>query len=187
MLALVGAVFLIGAAYAVFRPVTDPLTVACYRAADLDTDIVVVEARTVDDSVESCRPLWRADGEFGAQLDGGPPPDLQACVLESGAVGVFPTASGGQICDDLGLAVPASGSPEQNQTVIELRDELVGAFLAECVGVEEARVRVEEALARHGLEGWQVVVTQSFTEERPCTSLAFDVPGETIELVPVSR
>jgi hypothetical protein len=187
MLALVGAVFLMAAAYVVFRPVTEPLTVACYGAADLDADIVVVEARTVDDLVESCRPLWRADGEFGAQLDGGPPPDLQACVLDTGAVGVFPTAAGSQVCDDLGLALPASDSPEQNQAVIELRDELVDAFLAECLGVEEARVRVEEALVRRGLDDWQVIVTQAFTEERPCPSLAFDVPAQTVELVPVSR
>lgn len=187
VLALVGAVFLMAAAYAVFRPVTEPLTVACYRTANLDSDIVVVEKRTVEDSVESCRPLWSADGEFGAQLGGGPPPDLQACVLESGAVGVFPTASGSQICEDLGLAIPASVSPEQSQAVIDLRDELVDAFLAECVGVQEARTRAEETLTRHGLEGWQVIVTQDFSDQRPCASPAFDVPGETIELVPVSR
>lgn len=187
ILVLVGAVFLIAAAYVVFRPVTEPLTVACYRAADLDADILVVDAPAAGDPVDVCRPQWSPEGEFGAELGDGPAPDLRACVLESGAVGVFPTASGSQVCADLGLAVPASDSPEENQAVIELRDELVDAFLEECLSVEEARTRVVEAVARHGLEGWQVTVSQSFTEEQPCASLAFDVPAETIELVPVSR
>jgi hypothetical protein len=186
ILVLVGAVFLIAAAYVVFRPVTEPLTVACYGAADLDADIVVVDAPAAGDPVDACGPLWSPDGEFGAQL-GGSPPDLQACVLESGAVGVFPTASGSQVCTDLGLAVPAADSMDENQAAIQLRDELVDTFLEECFGVEEARTKVEDALARHGLEDWQVAVPQTFTAERPCASLAFDVPAKAIELVPVSR
>jgi|FLYL01.1.fsa_nt_gi hypothetical protein len=187
ILVLVGAVFLVAAAYVMFRPVTEPLTVACYGAANLDADIVVVDAPTGGDPVDACRPLWGPDGELGAQFGGSATPDLQACVLESGAVGVFPTASGSQVCTDLGLAVPASDSNGENQAVIGLRDELVDAFLEQCLDVDEARAKVEEALARHGLEGWQVTVTQTFTEERPCASLAFDVPAKTIELVPVSR
>jgi hypothetical protein len=70
----------------------------------------------------------------------------------AGTAGVFPTASGGQVCTDPGLAVPAADSLDENQAPIELRDELVDTFLEECFGVEEARTKVEESLACHGLQ-----------------------------------
>lgn len=186
MVAMVGAVLLMAAAYVVLRPVTEPLTVGCYQSPALESHIVVVPAPVSGDSVDVCVPLWESDGELGREMEGAPPPALQACVLDSGTVGVFPTASGSQVCADLGLAMPDPASQDANRVVVEMSDGLIATFLDRCVPLDEARLTAQEALSRHDLEGWEVVADQEFTVERPCASLAFDVPNKAIRLVPIS-
>ena len=98
------------AAYAlVTRPSSKPQNVACFAAADLTakTAVVGVDARG---PVAACAGLW-ARGFLGAT----PPPSLQACLLESGVVGVFPEAAGRDVCVDLGLAAASSPAPPSDR------------------------------------------------------------------------
>jgi hypothetical protein len=44
---------------------------------------------------------------------------------------------------------------------------------------------VRESLRRHGLTAWRVVAAGPFTKERPCASLAIDLPSRTVRLVPL--
>ena len=105
-------------AWALSRGPTQHLTVGCYATADLDARTAVVSA-TDASPVEACRKLW-LNGVFGQ-----PPPPLQACVLPSGAVGVFPRADGDS-CERLNLA-PATVEPAS--AVVALQKALVDKFL----------------------------------------------------------
>lgn len=182
---MVGGLVIAAAAFVWLRPVTEPLTVGCYRAADIDADRVVVTSSSRSDAVEACTPLWEPGGEFGSDRQG-PAPVLVACVLGSGALGVFPSPDRGDVCTDLGLAHPELSPEEANRRIVEVQEALVDRFLDACLPEAEARRLVEEELSGRGLEGWRVVVSQPFTDDRACASLAFDVPSRTVELVPVS-
>ncbi len=156
-----------------------PLTVGCYAAADLDSraEVVVADGRPPE---EACRDVWRR-GAFGDV----PVPDLAECVLPSGSVGVFP-ASGGNTCADVQAGRHRPGPSEGKPDVVALRQALVETFRDEgCLGAASAREIVRRHLAEHGFDGWIVEVTGNFGPERPCASLAFDVPTSLILIIPV--
>jgi len=108
MIALVPAVFLLLAAtaftsYSLTREPKHLASIGCYDAASLTANVAVVgpDGR---DPVSICAQVWQ-QGALGAN----PPKRLEACVLETGAIGVFPSA-GASTCGNLGLA-PLRGSP----------------------------------------------------------------------------
>ncbi len=92
----VAAVVAAAAAVAVTtRRPTVVTSIGCYTEASTAADTAVISAGS--NPVDLCRELWEA-GDMDPAIttpDGVPP--LVACVLESGAVGVFPAAS----CDDV--------------------------------------------------------------------------------------
>lgn len=162
-------------AWALARGPTQHLNVGCYAAIALDARTAVVSA-TEASPVETCREVW---------LDafGKPPPPLQACVLPSGAVGVFPSP-GGDSCERLSL-VPGPSKPAP--PVVELQNTLVDTFLARCVSESDARRIVLAELRRLRLEDWRVVTSGRFGSTRPCASLAFDEERSHVLLVPILR
>jgi hypothetical protein len=175
------AVAVLGAAtlaWALTRGPTQHLSVGCYVAVDLDARTVVVPA-TEASPVETCEKVW-LDGVFGR-----PPPPLQACVLPSGAVGVFPNP-GGNSCEQLNLA-PAPAGSEPVSAVVELQNALVDRFLERCIAESEARRIVLGELRRLRLEDWRVATSGRFDSTRPCTSLAFDEARSEVLLVPIPQ
>lgn len=177
---LVVAILSVGFTFYALRQVTEPLTIGCYARADIEADTAVVGADG-GSAVAACEELWR-QGAFGA----GPVPPLAACVLPSGAVGVFPS-SGQDTCGTLGLAAVESGSyPEEFDEVVGLRTALVDEFLARgCVSEQQAVDLVKEEFRARGLGQWTVEVSGSFTAERSCASLAFEPEAKKVSLVPV--
>lgn len=170
------AVAMLGAgtlAWALSRGPTQHPSVGCYAAIALDARAAVVSA-TEASPVETCREIW---------LDafGKPPPPLQACVLPSGAVGVFPSPEGGS-CERLNLA-PAPSEPPS--PVVELQDNLVDTFLERCLSESQARRIVQDELSRLDLQDWHVITPGRFTSARPCASLAFDEEQREVSLVPI--
>src|SRR5439155_9864927 len=104
---LVPAALLIAAAgYGVFHKARQPLVVACFAQPSLTASRDVVESGD-HGPIAACASLWGAGGAFNSAGKGSLPP-LFACVLDSGAVGVFPDAAGSDTCSALGLA-PADG------------------------------------------------------------------------------
>jgi len=188
---VVGAALLMAAAgYLLTRPVTEPLTVGCYRSASLDADRIVLPASTDVPPDELCRTAWQPGGEFAIDADGQAPP-LTACVLDSGTIGVFPSADTDGVCEQLGIAPPDEADPDRiqqddTQQIIELQDALVPRFLDACLDLPTATGIVEDELRQRGLSDWQVTNTQPFTADRPCASLAIEPTTQTIELVPIS-
>lgn len=162
-------------AWALTRGPTQHLSVGCYAAIGLDARAAVVAANDAS-PVETCREVW-------PEAFGKPPPPLQACVLPSGAVGVFPSPEGDS-CQRLNLA-PAPSEPAS--PVVELQNTLVDAFLARCVSESQARRIVLAELRHLRLEDWRIVTSGRFDSARPCTSLAFDEKRSQVLLVPIPR
>lgn len=74
------------------------LTVRCFGSASLGARAVIVPAGHGSPTA-ACRPLWSGT-TFGHR----PTPSLQACILPSGGIGVFPGRNGA-VCQRLGLPV----------------------------------------------------------------------------------
>ena len=202
VLAVVGSMSLVVAGYAlVGRQPSKPQTVACFAAADLQAETAVVGTGE-GGPVATCARLRERGYPGGAK-----PSASRACVLESGAVGVFPEATGRDVCLDLGLATvsaPGGGRDNPSRPSIEpgapevaaarftaFRDAVLPRLVGQgCVGAGPAEMIVREELVRAGLEGWTVVSGVGedglgFSTERPCASLNFKPEVRTVELAPV--
>ncbi len=174
------------------RQPSKPQTVACFAAAELQslTAVVAVES---DGPVAACSRVWE-QGFFRKPA----PSPLRACVLESDVVGVFPEASGSDVCLHLGLAsVSRAPSPPESGPFVDpgrfaaFRDAVAGRLDGQgCVGVKPATSIVGEELERAGLTGWKVVLGGGadgawFSADRPCVSLSYQPEARTVELVPL--
>jgi hypothetical protein len=177
--------------YALTREPTHLETVGCYDKAALDANVAVVSADGRDPTA-ICTEIWQRGDLPGVPVPG----KLAACVLETGAIGVFPS-NGAGTCEELGLAdLPASYAVE-GKRFAELRDAIV-AQLGEpasgstrggpqCVGEDEARAVVRRELDSHGYGDWEVnVAGGDFSTSRPCADVSFDGAGKAVILVPVS-
>jgi hypothetical protein len=123
------------------------------------------------------------------------PGKLAACVLDTGAIGVFPS-SGAETCENLGLAdLPASYAAKRKR-FDELRDAIVAQVGEpasgstrggpQCVGEDEARAIVRRELDSHGYGDWEVKVAgEPFGTKRPCADVSFDGAENTVVLVAV--
>jgi hypothetical protein len=186
LLALVPAVGAIAAAaWALTHGATKQFTVGCYATADLQAHTVIVPAGA-DGALETCRSVWRR-GDFGVRAI----PPLQACVLPSGAIGVFPSPNQ-HACTQLHLtALTPTKAPPPNRKVgspIELKNDLVHTFLASrCMNEQQAVDTVNAEIRRLGLSEWRVQVNGRFTSSRPCASLAFDQDIRHVLIIPLPR
>jgi hypothetical protein len=194
-LALVPAAVVVLAAtafttYALTREPTHLESIGCYDAASLTANITIVEADGRS-PIAICAELWQQGGMRGATT----PKQLAACVLQTGAVGVFPR-SGADTCAQLGLAdVPASLAAESKRFAA-LRRAIVTQLgepansssprSAKCIGETRARAIVRHELDVHGYGDWQIEVAgDGFTPERPCAEIHFDGMRRAAILVPV--
>ena len=177
--------------YALTREPSHLESVGCFETAELDGNIAIVNAdgrgpRAI------CVELWR-QGDMGP----GPAPEsLAACVLETGAIGVFPS-SGEDTCEQLGLADFPPGYAEEAERFAALRDAIAAELGAsygsterapKCLREEEARALVRHELAARGYEDWSIeVIGDGFTES-PCAAvgLGFDGERKIVFLVPES-
>lgn len=176
--------------YALVREPTHLESIGCYERASLDANVAVVGAdeRTPADI---CGEVWRTGG-FGKE---GASPALTACVLPTGAVGVFPGPD--TTCSDLGLAkIPASYTEQmegfaglQAAIVAKLGEPPSGSSRGgpECVPKDDARLIVKRELEIRGYSDWKVEIAGDFTEARPCADVSFDTGGKTVILVSGSR
>jgi hypothetical protein len=179
------AIAVAAAGYGVYRSVSQPLDVACYREMSIAGDVVGVAA-TGGDPVALCRALWRAGGSFNpdGRLSA---PALTACVHE-GTLAVLPHRPGVDPCTALGLAHPEGGGlSADDQRLVRVTEALAARFLADCVPEGSALAAAHTELRAQGLEGWTVTVTQPFTADRPCASAAYDPGSKTILLVPTPK
>jgi hypothetical protein len=176
--------------YALTREPTHLESVGCFETESLGANVSVVSADGRSPTA-ICLEIWREHG-----IEGGPAPtEATACVLESGAVGVFPSAAP-NTCEKLGLADLPPSYAAESQRFAALRDALVAHFgepasgssrgSLKCVGEADARTLVRRELDAHGYGDWGIEVgADGYTAERPCTEVAFDGGRKVVVLIPV--
>jgi hypothetical protein len=170
------------AAWALTQGPSKQLTIGCYAAANLHARTVIVPAGSAS-AIRTCAAVW-SRGEFGPARQ----PRLEACVLSSGAVGVFPSRSG-HACRRLKLAPLAPGTPTVSASAVALlKRGLVRTFIAmPCMTKVQATTTVRAELRRLQLGQWDVQTNGSFSAARPCAGLAFDEERKIVLLVPTPR
>lgn len=168
--------------YGIYRAVSEPLVIACYQGPSLGADVAALPA-TGADPASRCRTLWKPGGLFnpGGQT---PVPPLMVC-LQHGAFAVVPHQLGSDICKALRLPRPENTALNAEQlAAIRVKDSLELAYGPHCVSRPQAVTTARGALDHEGLRDWAVVVTSPFTSARPCASLAVDVEGRAVLIVP---
>ena len=162
-------------------------SVGCYDRASLSANTAVVGADGRD-PVAICADVWH-QGALGQPV----PRHLEACVLQTGAIGVFPGT-----CSSLGLApLPASYRAQakrftslQNVIVARLGTPASGSSTRgpQCLGRAAAERFVRRALDARGYADWHVKVSAgSFGASRPCAEPSFDTGARTVLLLPAGR
>jgi hypothetical protein len=177
------AVLLLGATgigtYLLTREATHLESIGCYAKADLGADTTIVSADGRD-PVAICRELWQ-EGVVGP---GRAPAELAACVLETGAVAVFP-AVGPKTCNSLGLAKLAEGFAIDAGRVADLSGAVAARLAIDCVGEAEARGLVQAELAARDFGAWRVgVAGDGYSATRPCSQFGTDASGRLALLIP---
>ena len=175
--------------YALTREPTHLESVGCFETAELDGNIAIVNA---DGRAPTaiCAELWR-QGDMGRWPA---PESLAACVLESGAVGVFPSSSE-DTCEQLGVADLPPTYAAEAERFSALRDAIAAKLGAsygrterdpKCLREEEARVLARHELAARGYEDWSIEVIGGGFTESPCAAvgLGFDGERKVVLLVP---
>ena len=168
--------------YALTREPTQLESVGCFETAELDGNVAIVNADGRGPTA-ICAELWRR-GDMGARPT---PESLAACVLETGAVGVFP-GSGKETCDQLGLADLPPTYAADAERFAALRDAIAAELGAsygsterdpKCLRAEEARALVRHELAARAYEDWRIeVIGGGFAPERPCAEAGVGFDGE---------
>jgi hypothetical protein len=175
--------------YALTREPTHLESVGCFETAELDGSIAIVNADGRNPTA-ICAELWR-QGDMGH----GPAPEkLAACVLETGAVGVFPS-SGKDTCEQLGLTDLPPTYAAEAERFAALRDAIAAELGAsyggterdpKCLREEESRALVRHELAARGYENWSIEVIGDGFTAGPCAAvgLGFDGERKVVFLVP---
>jgi hypothetical protein len=166
-------------------------SVGCYDRASLDANVTIVNS-SAGGPITACRSVWQE----GA-LEGPAPHGLAACVLSTGPIGVFPS-TGGNTCEQLGLADVSSQALAESRRFDELRDAIVakvgeppsgssrGSSL--CVSEESARRIVRRELDVLGYGEWKIMTGgQPFSDARPCADVSFDGVSKTVVLISGTR
>lgn len=175
--------------YSLLREPTHLMSIGCYETASESANVAIVDSEGRS-PVETCAELWRA-GDIGAPV----PRALAACVLGTGAIGVFPGSREGT-CAGLGLAdLEASTLAElerfsalRRAILAELGEPATGSSVgsSKCLGEHDARAATRRALDEHGYGEWTIdVAGDGFTAERPCAEAAFDHGHRAVTLIPV--
>ena len=177
--------------YSLLREPTHLMSIGCYETASESANVTIVDSDGRS-PVEICAELWQA-GTMGAPM----PSALAACVLGTGAIGVFPGSREGT-CAGLGLAdVDAATLAElerfsvlRRAILAELGEPATGSSVgsSKCVGERRARAVTRRELDAHGYADWSIAVAgDGFTAERPCAEAYFDHGRRVVELIAVWR
>jgi hypothetical protein len=169
--------------YVLTREPTVYESVGCFERAAMNANVAVVPADGRD-PVVICAEVFEASGTKGADLD-----TLASCVLDTGAIGVFPS-SGPKTCAQLGLAELPAGYATERKRFGALRDAIIAQIGEpasgstrggpQCVGEKEALAIVRRELDSHGYADWDVKVAgEGFSAEAPCADVSFDTAGRT--------
>lgn len=173
VLAVVGAGLLSTAAFAILKPEksSNPVVIVCYREANLNADRSVLPAST--DPIGDCSKPWR-DGTFAH----GDVPDLTACINPDGVTVVFPGSAG--LCSQLGLPDESPGRTNEQQSIVDLQDQLSAVFTTTCFRQDQAIGEAQRRLDESGLDGWTVQLAEPFPPGSECGAIGILPDSKTV-------
>jgi hypothetical protein len=185
-------------AYSLLR--TEPShfdTIGCYERVPADPNDTDREMRgniTVVSSdgrgaIEQCRELWE-QGAMGQPV----PRELAACVLDTGPIGVFPSAGPGT-CERMGLADLSARGQAESKRFVRMRDAIYAQIgtpasgtsrrSGPCVGPAQAESVVRRALDAHGFTEWKIATLPGGGDPpQSCAEVAFDGRAKTAQIFP---
>lgn len=183
---LPAALLAAGAGYLLTRPVSYATGVACYDAVSLNANIAV-PGPGGPDPVATCAQVWRE----GAMRPGvSVAPAQTACVLNSGAVAVFPSGNP-NTCARLGLRALPAAYVRREERIAALQSALqasIGSQGSSCVGAVKAAAIVRRLLAAQHFEHWTVRRSGGpFDQARPCAGVSLNDAARVIYLIPDAR
>jgi hypothetical protein len=176
--AVVSAAAITAAAIAVTHKASVTTGVACFGQPSLGGHIVAT-GPTAPTAIETCAKAW-AEGRFGTAQT---PPPLIDCVLESGAVGVFPSTDPA-LCDRLGLARHDPAQRLDTDPAVILAERLSDR-VATGVCYDEATTEryIRDQLPGLGIAGWTVVPPPD-ARNGPCYTGSVDSKNHAIHVAP---
>jgi hypothetical protein len=141
---------------------SNPLQLVCYPTAEEQPRAQFAMPMT-DDPVGACAELWTK----GPIATDERPPELTACILETGIIAVIPGDS--QVCARLGLANWVGDFTPSETDLLEFQDALVARFLDRCVTDDDVESEVRALMAEYGVASWRLVQRGGYTSERQCS------------------
>jgi hypothetical protein len=158
-------------------------SIGCYDRADLAAGVAIISPDW-SSPVEQCRKLWK-DGS----LSGPVPPQLAACVLDTGPIAVFPSTDR-RTCERMGLADLSARGRAESKRFVQMRDAVYAEIgtpasgssrgSSHCVGEAKAREVIRRLLDRHGYADWRIVTGgRAFSAQWPCADISFDGSSKT--------
>lgn len=170
-------------AYVLVKADSDPTGFACYARVDLYSPRVGHQNAPGIDRFALCREDWLAQV---VPNPGGPPPPMQACVLPSGIVGIFP-ADEGDPCRELGIPRWA-GATITDEKIAELTARLSDkGAQGTCISRYEAVAFVETLLRELDLPDWRVDQAGLPASVRCVSFVAPDAVNKVVSLSPDPR
>lgn len=165
----VAVLSLVAAAVVISRSPRITAHLGCYAAPSVEADTTVADADGRPPTA-ICAELWASGAIYPGTRT---VPPLEACVLRTGPVGVFPADPPG-VCERLGLApLRTEGYHTTTGRIGALRDALVRRVNPDrrCLDEAAATATVRRELDRRGFGDWTVKVEPgSFAGNRPCAA-----------------
>lgn len=162
----------------------ETLSVVCFESVDLDGNRSGL-SETATPRPESCEQPFE-DGRltFDVSRPGFIPP-LTGCVSDGGSLYVFPTDND-NICATLGLAEPDPDQPTDALDRIGAAKQQITDFMlqSDCRPIEATVIEVRRILDRNELTAWTIDRRSARTGQN-CGSIAYDLPNETVIVVPI--
>ena len=176
-----------GATYALTRSSVDYAAgFGCYDRVSLNAN-VAVPGGDASNPVAACAAVWR-EGALGRPGSHTVPPQT-ACVLPSGAVGVFPSGEPGT-CARLQLARLPADYAREAARFGELASTLRGVLDAaggRCLTAAQAQAVASRELVALGFTGWRVRVPAPFAAGDRCAGVDFGQWQRTVFVVSAPR
>ncbi|MEP7114468.1 MAG: hypothetical protein ABI862_14475 [Ilumatobacteraceae bacterium] len=171
--AVAGVGLLATAAFTILKPEksSNPVVIVCYREANLNADRSVLPAST--DPIGDCSKPWR-DGTFAD----GAVPDLTECINADGTTVVFPGRAG--VCSVLGLPDQSPGRTGEQQSIVDLQDQLSAAFTSTCFHQDQSISEAQRLLDESGLDGWKVQLAEPFPPGSECGAIGILADSKTV-------
>lgn len=143
---------------------SNPLQLACYPSA-VHPPASLFDAPMSTDPIASCAVLW-TDGRIASDEQ---PPQLTACVLDTGIIAVIPGDQ--RVCAELGLANWVGELSDGEVNLLAFQDALVAGFGDRCVTEGNVEAEVRAIMAEFGVADWEILLRGGYTPTRQCSAV----------------